>query len=107
MGRVEIGRIVAEEPAERPMGRFEGKLSAMLAPQNGVDSELRQQRSIVGIGGAVYLCWWFAVEFLLPGSFNPLLGRLLVVGLDLVLLGASYRSRWAARHLSTLFAIWV
>jgi PAS domain S-box-containing protein len=35
---------------------------------------------LLGLAGAVYLTWWFLVEKVLPGSFNPLLGRLLVVG---------------------------
>jgi PAS domain S-box-containing protein len=63
-------------------------------------------RVVVGIAGGVYLVWWFAVEALLPGSFNPLPGRLLVVGLNGVLLGASYRAAWVRRHLSTLFTAW-
>jgi PAS domain S-box-containing protein len=64
-------------------------------------------RALIGIAGAVYLVWWFAVELLLPGSFNPLPGRLLVVGLSGVLLAASYWSRWVAAHLSVLFTAWV
>lgn len=64
-------------------------------------------RLIIGIAGAVYLFWWFTVELLLPGSFNPLMGRLLVVGLSGVLVGASYWSRWVERNLSTLFTLWV
>jgi PAS domain S-box-containing protein len=73
----------------------------------GVDGGTRRLRIIVGISGGVYLFWWFMVEALLPGSFNPLPGRLLVVGLCGVLLGASYWSRWAASRLSTLFTVWV
>jgi PAS domain S-box-containing protein len=64
-------------------------------------------RIIVGISGGIYLSWWFMVELLLPGSFNPLPGRLLVVGMNGVLLGASYRSRWVERRLSALFTAWV
>jgi hypothetical protein len=44
---------------------------------------------------------------MLPGSFNPLPGRLVVVGLAGVLLGANYRSRWIETHLATLFTAWV
>ncbi len=73
----------------------------------GVENGAGRLRLITGIAGAVYLFWWFTVEVLLPGSFNPLMGRLLVVGLSGVLLGASYRSLWVARHLSTLFTVWV
>jgi PAS domain S-box-containing protein len=66
----------------------------------------RRLRTIVAISGGVYLVWWFMVELLLPGSFNPLPGRLLVVGVNWVLLAASYQSSWVARHLSTLFTAW-
>ena len=67
----------------------------------------RRLRIVVAIAGGIYLFWWFAVEWLLPGSFNPLPGRLLVVGLDALLLAASFRSRWVERHLSALFTGWV
>jgi PAS domain S-box-containing protein len=66
----------------------------------------RRLRSVVAIAGAVYLLWWFAVELLLPGSYNPLSGRLFVVGTDAVLLAASYRSRWVEARLSPLFTAW-
>jgi PAS domain S-box-containing protein len=72
-----------------------------------VENGVGRLRLIVGIAGAVYLFWWFTVELLLPGSFNPLMGRLSVVGLSGVLLGASYWSRWVERNLSTLFTVWV
>jgi PAS domain S-box-containing protein len=64
-------------------------------------------RSIVAIAGGVYLTWWFAVEWLLPGSFNPLPGRLLVVASSGALFGASFTSRWVRRRLSPLFTVWV
>ncbi|MET0340644.1 MAG: PAS domain S-box protein, partial [Polyangiales bacterium] len=35
--------------------------------------------AMLALAGAVYLSWWFAVEWLLPGSFNPFFGRLMVV----------------------------
>src|ERR1700733_12537763 len=73
----------------------------------GVDGGTIRPRTLIGIAGAVYFVWWFAVELLLPGSFNPLPGRLLVVGLNVLLLGASYRSRWVEAHLSVLFTAWV
>jgi PAS domain S-box-containing protein len=71
-----------------------------------IDSQAARLRLVVGIAGGVYFLWWFMVELLLPGSFNPLPGRLLVVGLNGVLLGASYRSRWVESRLSTLFTAW-
>jgi signal transduction histidine kinase len=64
-------------------------------------------QSIVGISASVYLFWWFSVELLLPGSFNPLPGRLLVVAVAFVLFAASYRNRWVERRLSSLFTGWV
>ncbi|HEY1698042.1 MAG TPA: PAS domain S-box protein [Polyangiaceae bacterium] len=64
-------------------------------------------RLVVGIAGAVYLLWWFTVEVTLPGSFNPLPGRLVVVGADVALLAASFWSPAVARHLSGLFTAWV
>ncbi len=70
------------------------------------EADTRRQRIIVAIGGSVYFVWWFAVELLLPGSFNPLPGRLAVVGLDWGLLGASYFSPWVLRRLSPLFTAW-
>ncbi|MGO9837183.1 MAG: sensor histidine kinase [Polyangiaceae bacterium] len=76
-------------------------------PGHGVDDGTRRLRVIVGIAGGVYFFWWFMVELLLPGSFNPLPGRLLVVGLSGVLLGASHGSRWVETHLSALFTAWV
>jgi PAS domain S-box-containing protein len=71
-----------------------------------VDHATGRLRIVIGIAGGVYLVWWFMVELLLPGSFNPLPGRLLVVGLSGLLLAASYASRWVERHLSTLFTAW-
>jgi PAS domain S-box-containing protein len=73
----------------------------------GSDHGPRRLRSVVAIAGGVYLVWWFTVELLLPGSFNPLPGRLLVVCLSGVLVGASQRSAWVARNLSVLFTAWV
>jgi PAS domain S-box-containing protein len=71
-----------------------------------VDSPTGRQRVIAAIGGAVYLCWWFMVQVLLPGSFNPLPGRLLVVALSAALFLASGRDGWVRRHLSPLFTAW-
>jgi PAS domain S-box-containing protein len=73
----------------------------------GGESATGRLRVVVGIAGGVYLAWWFMVELLLPGSFNPLPGRLVVVGLSGVLLGASYRSGWIAGRLPTFFTAWV
>jgi PAS domain-containing protein len=72
-----------------------------------IDDGSGRLRGLVGIAGGVYLSWWFAVELLLPGSFNPLPGRLVVVALGWLLVAASWRGRWVERHLSALFTAWV
>lgn len=43
-------------------------------------NEARTFRLMLCLGGLVYLAWWFAVEWVLPGAFNPLASRLAVVG---------------------------
>jgi PAS domain S-box-containing protein len=78
---------------------YAGRLSAV----NGT----RRLRIVIGIAGGVYFLWWFMVELLLPGSFNPLAGRLVVVALSGALVAASYGSRWVTGHLSVLFTAWV
>ena len=72
-----------------------------------LDSGIGRRRLVVAISGGVYLIWWFAVEALLPGSFNPLPGRLAVVGLSALLFGASFWSRRVERALPILFTGWV
>jgi PAS domain S-box-containing protein len=67
----------------------------------------RRLQTIAGIACAVYLLWWFTVEAMLPGAFNPLPGRLLVVGAGFALLAASFFSRPVARRLPGLFTAWV
>lgn len=89
-------------PTDRPFSR---QAVAMVA--GDLDSGAGRQRSLIGIGGSVYLLWWFMVELLLPGSYNPLPGRLFVVGASGVLLGASYFSVWVKSRLSPLFTAWV
>ena len=64
-------------------------------------------RQLILIAGAVYLVWWFGVELLLPTSFNPLPGRLLVVGTSGALVAASHRSRWVESNLPGLFTAWL
>ncbi len=51
----------------------------------------------------MYLGWWFLVELLLPGSFNPLSGRLVIVALMLAVVLASYRSGPIATHIPYWF----
>src|SRR3989441_11956961 len=44
-------------------------------------TELRLLSILFAVATVTYLLWWFAVEWLLPGSFNPLAGRLAGVAL--------------------------
>jgi signal transduction histidine kinase len=60
-------------------------------------------RRLLLVAAVVYFAWWFVVETVLPGAFNPLLGRLGVVSAFLVTLAASFISRAAWRHLRAAF----
>lgn len=42
-------------------------------------------RTLLALAGPLYLSWWFTVEWLLPGSYNPLFSRLLVCAVPLTL----------------------
>ena len=44
-------------------------------------TELRILSILFGVAAVTYLLWWFSVEWLLPGSYNPLPGRLAIVAL--------------------------
>jgi PAS domain S-box-containing protein len=67
--------------------------------------KIRSFRAMLGMGAVAYLAWWFAVERLLPGSFNPLPGRLAVVAYFAIALALGYVSETARRHAGTLFYI--
>ncbi|AZZ37929.1 hypothetical protein CIK05_14335 [Bdellovibrio sp. qaytius] len=43
------------------------------------ETSLPYYRIVLVVVGAFYLSWWFAVEALLPGSFNPFLSRFAAV----------------------------
>jgi signal transduction histidine kinase len=66
-------------------------------------AETRSYRRLLVVAGSVYLVWWFVVEAVLPGSFNPAASRLAVVGSFLAAYAASYRSRAVERHLGLIF----
>jgi signal transduction histidine kinase len=79
---------------------------------NAPDSlvSVSQYRALLAAAGSVYFIWWFAVELFLPGSFNPLPGRLAVVGYFVVVLAlsfasASIRNRLRALALSGLYVL--
>lgn len=65
--------------------------------------ELALHRRMLAVAGGVYLLWWFAVELLLPGTFNPFLSRLFVVSIQFTILLSSYWSPWVRRNLRGLF----
>src|SRR5688500_17826490 len=54
------------------------------------DPHLHSTRRLLFIAGTTYLVWWFAVETILPGSYNPLFGRLLVVAFFFAAFGVSF-----------------
>jgi PAS domain S-box-containing protein len=66
-------------------------------------SEPRSFRVMLGLGGAIYLAWWFAVEALLPGAFNPLPGLLVVVGYFLSMFALTHVSDAFKRRAEQLF----
>jgi PAS domain S-box-containing protein len=60
---------------------------------------------MLGLTGAVYLAWWFSVEALLPGSFNPLPGRLLVVSYFAATFALTFVWDSAKRRAEPLFCV--
>lgn len=74
-------------------------------PLSSADAEIRLHRTLLLCGGVAYLVWWGFVELSLPGSFNPLLGRLLVVASFFAALAASHASRAVAVRLPDLLAV--
>jgi signal transduction histidine kinase len=70
---------------------------------------LRSLRRLLLFGGSLYLAWWFVVQAVLPGSYNALGGRLVVVAAFYVMLAASFLSEWMRRHLEEglIACIWL
>jgi PAS domain S-box-containing protein len=66
--------------------------------------QLRFHRSLLLYGGGAYLGWWLFVELALPGAFNPLPGRALVVACFGLALAASYAWRSVAERLPDALA---
>ena len=62
-------------------------------------SEVHSIRRLLLVAGGVYLGWWFVVEAVLPGSFNPAPGRLAVVAAFFLAFAASGGAGWARRHI--------
>lgn len=68
-----------------------------------IDKSLKHYRRFLAVAGSVYIFWWFAVEFLLPGSFNPFLSRLLVCAVIFGILILSYFDDRLRQRLPFLF----
>jgi len=62
------------------------------------------RRAALG-GGIAYLIWWFVVEASLPGSYNPLPSRLIVVSLFILTFFASYLVPKVAKYMGTYIQI--
>jgi signal transduction histidine kinase len=67
-------------------------------------AQVVSQRRLLIIAGAVYFVWWFVVKAVLPNSYNPFPGRLVVVSLFFATLAASYASSLVRRHLDIAFS---
>jgi PAS domain S-box-containing protein len=79
-----------------------------LESASGVSSlknEPRTYRVMLGLGGVVYLAWWFAVEWVLPGAFNPLASRLAVVAYFVVAYLLTFVSEALKQRAETLFYV--
>ncbi len=72
-------------------------------------AESRIYRRGLAIAGGIYLAWWFAVEALLPGAYNPFASRVAVVAVVYAFLGLSYVVPTVRDHLRSIFlaACWL
>lgn len=66
-------------------------------------------RKLLVIAASVYMAWWFAIQMLLPQSFNPFPSRLLVSALPLSFFTLSYLSRLIESRIRGLFilSVWL
>lgn len=69
-----------------------------------MEKELRLYTRLCLFVGGVYLVWWAAVELLLPASFNPLFGRLVVVFAIWSIAAATRASAWVRENIRFLWA---
>lgn len=70
-----------------------------------IESHLKFNRITLVAAGLAYLFWWFAVELVLPGSYNPIGSRLAVVCLCWTFGAASYFLPWIARRIELAFSL--
>lgn len=52
---------------------------------------------------AVYGAWWIIIHYTYPQDYNPVWSRLVVVLPPVFFYFSSYRSRWVAQHIESLF----
>jgi PAS domain S-box-containing protein len=77
-----------------------------LGVERGLSREqVRLHRMLLLCGAIAYFGWWFFVRLTLPDAFNPFLGRALVVACFLLVLAASYRSRFVRDNLPGALAV--
>ncbi|MGZ3691709.1 MAG: PAS domain S-box protein, partial [Pseudobdellovibrio sp.] len=67
--------------------------------------EIKLHRRLLAVLGGVYFLWWFLVEALLPGNYNPFLSRLLVVSIPSLFLLLSFFNIWIKTRLRILLDI--
>jgi PAS domain S-box-containing protein len=72
-----------------------------LIQENSKENNLNRRLLLIAAG--IYFLWWFAVEAILPGSFNPLMSRLFVVLVIFSIYLASFFSSWVYQNLRILF----
>jgi PAS domain S-box-containing protein len=72
-------------------------------PPRAALRQLKLYRFATLASGLIYLAWWEAVEILLPGSFNPLGSRLVVVIFCLAVFASSFAIRAVAEAISVWF----
>lgn len=70
-----------------------------------VVEELKLNRLLLVVAGAIYLGWWFVVRALLPASWNPLSSRLAVVALFAATRVGSHLSAKVAERITLAFSV--
>lgn len=69
--------------------------------------DLSVYRKLLVYGGAIYMGWWFAVEYFLPHSFNPVGSRIFVATYPSIVTLLSFHSNWIRKHIQFLFLAFV
>jgi len=69
------------------------------------DRNLVSYRRLLLVAAGFYLLWWFAVHWILPSDFNPLLSRMLVVTFIFGIWTGSFALQFIRDHIQVLFRI--